>query len=215
MRVTRWRGRLRRKAANAQLAHVEPSVAVRLLVGLGNPGRRYVSTRHSVGFRVVDRLAERHRIPLVEERFEGRFGTGRVGDREVALLEPLTWMNASGRSVAEAVRRLALDPADALVVAYDDVDLPLGRLRLRPSGSSGGHGGLTDVIECLGRQDFARLRFGIGRPESPDVGTTDFVLGRFSADEERVVGPAVERAADALETWLREGVVVAMNRFNA
>jgi PTH1 family peptidyl-tRNA hydrolase len=184
------------------------------VVGLGNPGPRYAGTRHNVGFRVVERLAERHRLRLDQERFLGRFGRGFVGHEQVALLQPQTYMNASGESVLAALEGLGIDSIDRdLVVVYDDVDLPLARLRLRPSGSAGGHNGMRDIIELLGRQDFARLRFGVGRSEG-DSSTTAHVLARFSAAEEAVVGQAVERAAQALETLLAEGVAVAMNRFN-
>jgi PTH1 family peptidyl-tRNA hydrolase len=198
--------------------------AVRLVVGLGNPGRRYRATRHNVGFRVVERLAERHRNALGEARFEGRFGRGRIGGDEVAILEPLGWMNASGAGVAEAVASLPVeDPARDLLVVFDDADLPFGRLRLRPGGSDGGHRGLRDVLAILGRLDVPRLRFGIGRPQQerdtaqprPKRGTVDWVLAPFSAEEERDLPALLDRAAHAIETFLAEGVAAAMNRFNA
>jgi PTH1 family peptidyl-tRNA hydrolase len=194
---------------------------VRLVVGLGNPGRRYRSTRHNAGFRVLERFAERHRIALGEERFGGRFGRGPVGGEDVALLEPLGWMNASGEGVAEAVAALSVeDPARDLLVVLDDADLPFGRLRVRPGGSDGGHRGLRDVLEALSREDVPRLRFGIGRPaQEPGTvqppGTVDWVLAPFSAEEERALPALLDRAAHAIETFLAEGVAAAMNRFNA
>jgi PTH1 family peptidyl-tRNA hydrolase len=188
---------------------------VRLVVGLGNPGRRYRATRHNAGFRVLERFAERHRIALDEERFGGRFGRGPFGGEDVALLEPLGWMNASGEGVAEAVAALRVeDPARDLLVVLDDADLPFGRLRVRPGGSDGGHRGLRDVLDALARQDVPRLRFGIGRPEQ-ERDTVDWVLAPFSDDEERALPALLDRAAHAIETFLAEGVAAAMNRFNA
>jgi PTH1 family peptidyl-tRNA hydrolase len=188
---------------------------VRLVVGLGNPGRRYRATRHNAGFRVVERLAERHHIALAEERFGGRFGRGRIGDDEVGILEPLGWMNASGEGVAEAVAALPVeDPARDLLVVFDDADLPFGRLRVRPGGSDGGHRGLRDVLALLGRYDVPRLRFGIGRPQE-ERGTVDWVLAPFSPEEERTLPALLDRAAHAIETFLAEGAAAAMNRFNA
>jgi PTH1 family peptidyl-tRNA hydrolase len=187
---------------------------VKLVVGLGNPGRRYAATRHNVGFRVVERFAARHAIPLDQERFLGRYGRGRVLGLDVGVLAPETFMNLSGDAVAAALRRLPVeDPARDLVVVLDDVDLPFGRLRIRPSGGAGGHKGLADIIEKLGRRDFARVRFGVGRPSLP-MDTADFVLQRFAPEEEAALGPRVEEAVQALETLLTEGPAEAMNRFN-
>jgi PTH1 family peptidyl-tRNA hydrolase len=188
---------------------------VKLVVGLGNPGPRYASTRHNVGFRVVDRFAVSRGIALDRERFGGRFGRGRLsGGLDVGLLQPLTWMNLSGDAVAEALRGLPVaDPAEDLLVVLDDVDLPFGRLRLRPGGGGGGHRGLDHVIARLGRRDFPRLRFGIGRPETP-IDTRDWVLTRFSPDEERALEPIVATAADAVEAALVDGLPSAMNRYN-
>jgi PTH1 family peptidyl-tRNA hydrolase len=188
---------------------------MKLIVGLGNPGPRYAGTRHNVGFRIVEALAARHRIAVNEDRFEGRFGAGRVGDVEVAILEPQTFMNDSGECVARALRGLGIDdPARDLLVVYDDVDLPLGRLRIRPSGGDGGHQGMRDIVARLDRQDFARLRFGIGRSGS-GAGTTAHVLERFAPEEEELLAERIPAAAAAVEAVLLEGVVAAMNRVNA
>jgi PTH1 family peptidyl-tRNA hydrolase len=187
---------------------------VRLVVGLGNPGPEYAETRHNVGFRVVELVAARHGIALAERRFRGRFGTGRVRGVEVALLEPETWMNLSGRSVIEAVRELPLeDVTRDLLVVYDDLDLPFGRLRIRPAGGAGGHKGLGDIQDRLRRNDFPRLRFGIGRPP-PGDDPVDYVLSPFGPE---AVGLAarLDAAADAVEAIWLEGVEAAMNRFNA
>jgi PTH1 family peptidyl-tRNA hydrolase len=182
------------------------------VVGLGNPGRRYLRTRHNVGFRVVERVGERHRIPLDAQAWGGRLGRGRVRGRPTLLFEPGGFMNLSGEAVAAALAALPeLDPARDLLVVYDDVDLPFGRLRLRAGGSSGGHRGMADVLARLGRDDVARLRFGIGR-SGPDV--VGHVLEGFSADEEAALPRDLDRAAEAVESWLAEGVAAAMNRFN-
>jgi PTH1 family peptidyl-tRNA hydrolase len=190
---------------------------VKLVVGLGNPGRRYERTRHNVGFRVAERLRERWRLPQPDARFEARFARGRVaslGGLDVGVLEPETFMNESGASVAAALRKLPVeDPAHDLLIVLDDADLPFGRLRLRASGSDGGHRGLADTLERLGTRDVPRLRFGIGRPSLP-MDTSDFVLARFAPEEEQALPAHLDRAADAVEAFLTEGAAAAMNRFN-
>jgi PTH1 family peptidyl-tRNA hydrolase len=188
---------------------------VKLVVGLGNPGSEYEATRHNVGFRVVERLAARHAIALApERRLFGRFGAGRIAGHDVAILEPHTWMNRSGKAVLVALEARSLDPAEDLLVVYDDLDLPFGKLRLRPSGGAGGHNGLSDIQKCLGRSDFARLRFGIGRPP-PDVDPVEYVLAPFDAVELPRLPERLDAACDAVEAALAEGVVRAMNRVNA
>jgi peptidyl-tRNA hydrolase, PTH1 family len=187
---------------------------VRLVVGLGNPGPEYADTRHNAGFRIAECLAERHGIVL-RRRFRGRFGSGRIAGVESALLLPQTFMNLSGRSVVEAVRNLPLgELAEDLIVAYDDLDLPFGRLRIRPSGGAGGHRGLADVQDRLRRRDFPRLRFGIGRPP-PGEDPVDYVLAPFDAEQSAALAAALAAAADAVEGILADGVERAMNRFNA
>ncbi len=187
---------------------------MKLIVGLGNPGRRYAGTRHNVGFRIVERFGQRHRIALSSRKFGGRVGRGSVGGIEVGILEPETFMNLSGESVAEALRYLPVgDWRSDLIVVSDDVDLPFGRLRLRPGGGAGGHKGLRDIIEHLGGDGFARLRFGVGRPGGP-VDTAGYVLSGFSEAEEKVLAARLDEAADALEAILFEGLPQAMNRFN-
>jgi PTH1 family peptidyl-tRNA hydrolase len=188
---------------------------VKLIVGLGNPGPRYRGTRHNVGFQVVDCLASRLGIPLEQSRFDGRFGRGRVQGIEVGLLEPQTFMNNSGRAVAAALAGLALQEASTdLLIVYDDADLPLGRLRLRARGGDGGHLGLRDVIASIGTQQLPRLRFGIGRP--PGLGdTVAHVLEEFSSSESDALAQALGRASAAVEVFVAEGIVPAMDRFNA
>lgn len=209
LRPSRQRGPSPRRAATSAAA------SVKLLVGLGNPGRRYQRTRHNVGFRVVEHFASRSGIALDQNRFEGRFGRGRVHGLDVGLLEPQTFMNDSGRSVAAAARMLPIDDlATDLLVIYDDADLPLGRLRLRARGGDGGHRGLRDVIAQLGTRDVPRLRFGIGRPLEL-LDTVTYVLQEFSeAEDERLV-PALGRVAEAIDAFLEQGITAAMDRFNA
>ncbi|MHB0875846.1 MAG: aminoacyl-tRNA hydrolase [Anaerolineae bacterium] len=183
----------------------------RLIVGLGNPGSEYRGTRHNAGFRVVEEFASRRHFRFGPARKQARVAVGHVGDLTVALLEPLTYMNVSGEAIAKALREYNLTPADLLVV-YDDVDLPLGRLRVRTQGSAAGHKGVLSTIERLGTADFARLRVGIGRPDGGDV--KDYVLSPFSRDEEATFAGVLDRAVSAIETFLSEGVDVAMNQFN-
>jgi PTH1 family peptidyl-tRNA hydrolase len=192
---------------------------VKLVVGLGNPGRRYASNRHNIGFRIVERFARRHGIDLSIGKFSGRFGRGCVAGREgesidVGALIPETFMNRSGEVVALALRYLPVDdPSEDVIVVYDDVDLPFGRLRIRPSGSSAGHRGLEGVIRCLGSGGFPRLRFGVDRPADA-METAEYVLQDFSAREEHELETHIDAAVDALDTMLIEGVVPAMNRYN-
>jgi PTH1 family peptidyl-tRNA hydrolase len=185
---------------------------VKLIVGLGNPGSSYAGTRHNVGFWVIDRLAGRHGVPVSARDYRSRVGRGVIDGQRVTLLKPQTYMNLSGEAVGRARRDLRLDPPDVLVV-YDEVDLPPGRIRVRADGGAAGHRGVSSIIEALGGKDFARIRVGIGRPGAAKV-SPDYVTGKPTAEERQVLEEAVERAADAVEVWLREGVHEAMNRFN-
>jgi PTH1 family peptidyl-tRNA hydrolase len=187
---------------------------MKLIVGLGNPGRKYRETRHNVGFAVVEELAGRHSATFESAPSEALLARVRaLGDGGTLLVKPLTMMNASGFAVSEIARyfRIAFD--DILVVA-DDVNLPLGRLRARPGGSAGGHNGFRSIIEQLGSPGFARLRIGIGRGD-PRRDLADYVLGGFDADERPLVAEVVGRAADASELFVAEGIEPVMNRFNA
>ncbi len=185
---------------------------MKLIVGLGNPDRRYRRTRHNVGWDVIDRMARRWGVTVDDEDGWARVGTAKVGRHRILLAKPQTYVNRSGIAVADLLRRHRVKIEDLLVIA-DDLDLPLGRLRLRAGGSHGGHNGLRSVIEALGRDDFPRLRAGIGRPPS-GVDPAEFVLTPFREDEDDAMHTALTRAADAVETVLREGLQAAMNRFN-
>jgi peptidyl-tRNA hydrolase, PTH1 family len=186
---------------------------MKLIVGLGNPGRRYRDTRHNVGFAVVDALADRHAATFESAPTEAVFARLRtLGEAGTLLLKPLTMMNASGFAVSEIARYYRIGVGDILVVA-DDVNLQLGRLRARPGGSAGGHNGFRSIIEQLGTQEFARLRVGVGRGD-PRRDLADYVLGGFDADERPVAADVIGRAADASELFVAEGIGVVMNRFN-
>ena len=188
---------------------------MKLIVGLGNPGKAYAGNRHNVGFQCIDRLSAEHRIPVKERRLRLKplkavFGRGEVGGTPVVLAKPRTFMNLSGRAVAQLVRRFGITPDD-LIVIHDDMDLPLGKLRIRRGGSAGGHKGVASVIDSLGTEDFARVRIGIGRPDGDEV---SYVLGDFTAEEKEVVTQAVGQAAEAVRCILSDGIEAAMNRYN-
>jgi PTH1 family peptidyl-tRNA hydrolase len=184
----------------------------KLIVGLGNPGPRYRDTRHNVGFAVVSTLAERHRL---SGRTVGSaiIGEGEIGGARVVLAQPTTFMNDSGRAVAQLKRKYPnVDLADFLVVV-DDMDLPTGTLRLRGKGSAGGHNGLRSIIGALGTDAFPRLRIGVGRPP-PSIDPIDHVLTRFRPDEREAIDAAIMTAADAVEYWIETDIEETMNRFN-
>ena len=184
---------------------------MKVVVGVGNPGKRYERTRHNLGFQVVDRLAADHAIAVSRRRFDALVGEGPIGSQRVLLVKPQTYVNLTGTSVAPLLRWHRCSTDDLLVVC-DDLNLEQGRLRLRRRGSSGGHNGLESIAECLGTEDFARLRLGIGRPPGGDA--VEHVLGRFSSDEEAAATAAVVAAASAVCLWLDPGVEAAMNACN-
>ena len=187
----------------------------KLVVGLGNPGREYEQTRHNVGFAVLERLAaEQHCSFRKKWRFDAALAEFALADAKVTLVKPQTFMNRSGLAVAAVLHWLKLAPAELLVVV-DDADLPLGEIRLRLAGGSGGHNGLRSIIEALGgAEDFARLRVGIGRSGRPGQDISGHVLGRFAADEMGLADEAVQRAVAAVNCGWREGLASAMNQFN-
>jgi PTH1 family peptidyl-tRNA hydrolase len=195
---------------------VFPSVPC-LIVGLGNPGDKYAGTRHNIGFEVVDRLSKRWAVPVKEERrFQGEYGAGFGPARQkVYLLKPLTYMNRSGQSMRAVLDWLKLEPSQVLVV-YDDMDLPVGRLRLRLSGSAGGHNGMKSAIAHLGTQDFPRLRIGIGAgTRDADKAVVAHVLGNFSKAERSTMDAVVDMALRTLEKTLTDGVEKAMSLYNS
>jgi PTH1 family peptidyl-tRNA hydrolase len=184
-----------------------------LIAGLGNPGPKYAANRHSVGFRCVTQLAEAYGLVFDRAQMKAIVAHGKINERKVILAQPQTYMNASGSSVAPLARfyRVSLD---RLMVVYDDLDLPLGTVRLRPEGGSGGHKGMTSIIQHLGgQQGFSRLRIGIGRPPG-QMDPAAYVLRDFSLEEKPVLDDALARAVESIEIWLSEGIEVAMNRCN-
>lgn len=184
----------------------------KLVVGLGNPGREYLNTRHNVGFWLVDRLSKESGIALTGRHRHAVTGEGVVNGTRVVLAKPRTFMNESGQAISSLLGRYRASPED-LTVVCDDMDLPLGKLRLRARGSSGGHNGMKSIIVATGTQDFARIRIGIGRPPST-VDEVEYVLGTLSPEERKQARDAVERATQAVLCMLVEGIDAAMNRFN-
>jgi PTH1 family peptidyl-tRNA hydrolase len=182
-----------------------------MIAGLGNPGKKYERTRHNVGFMVLDALERTLPGTSRLRRFDAELFERTIGDGRIVLLKPQTFMNASGNAVGAAARWYHV-PLNQLLIVYDDLDLPFGQLRLRPSGSSGGHNGMKSIIDRLGSDQFPRLRLGIGRGQQ--ASTIGYVLSRFNATEERQLHEVIERAAGAVLSWQRDGIDVAMNEYN-
>jgi PTH1 family peptidyl-tRNA hydrolase len=185
-----------------------------LIAGLGNPGAQYAATRHNIGFVLVDRLVARWQVAWrMEKKFSARLARLKRAGQKVILCQPQTFMNESGQAVGALARFYQL-PAERILIVVDDADLPLGQIRLRGEGSSGGHHGLESVERQLGTRAYPRLRLGIGRRADDDREITDYVLGRFSAAERPVVADVVDRAGRQVECWLSQGIMQAMNEFN-
>jgi PTH1 family peptidyl-tRNA hydrolase len=188
-------------------------VALKLVVGLGNPGSKYENTRHNIGFDCLQKLHASMGSVTVQSKFESQIAKGSLGSHDVVLAWPMTYMNCSGRAVAQIARFYKI-PTDFILVVCDDLSLPLGKLRLRKGGSSGGQKGLDDVLKALGTQDVPRLRIGIdATPENRQ--TVDYVLSKFSKKEREVVEESLVLALDAVQCWINDGIEKAMNRFNA
>jgi PTH1 family peptidyl-tRNA hydrolase len=183
---------------------------MKLIVGLGNPGAEYERTRHNVGWQVIDAFAKKFRIAVARHEKSALTGTGRVAGGSVLVAKPLTYMNLSGDAVRLLVNAYAESTTELMVVS-DDIDLPLGKLRIRPNGSSGTHNGMRSIIAELATENFPRLRVGIG---SPETRLRDYVLDEFTAEEQPVVGPAIGGAVDALVLFCRDDLKRAMNEFN-
>lgn len=186
---------------------------MKLIVGLGNPGPEYQSTRHNIGWRVVDAFAGKFRIAFDQHEKNARTGRGRVAGGAVLVAKPLTFMNLSGDAVKGLVNAYEV-ALDDLLVVYDDIDLPLGKLRIRPSGSAGTHNGMRSIVESLGSDAFPRLRVGIRGEKSEEERLRDYVLDEFTPEEEKAVARAVERSVDALLLFVRGDLKRAMNEFN-
>lgn len=185
---------------------------MKLIVGLGNPGRDYVNNRHNVGFKCIDAFAREHGISVKQREARSYTGTGHIDDIKVILAKPRTFMNLSGEAVAALMRRYKLSTEDILVV-YDDLDLPLGKIRIREKGSSGGHKGVQSIIEHIGSQEFLRIRVGIA-PAEKDADAIEHVLSDFTPDEKTVMKDVYPRVAEAIQFILEEGITAAMNKYN-
>jgi peptidyl-tRNA hydrolase, PTH1 family len=187
-------------------------VRMKLIVGLGNPGKQYEKTRHNIGFEVIDELANQLSIPLNQSKFKGLYGVGFHNGEKVILLKPLTYMNLSGESIRAIMDYYDIDLED-LVIIYDDLDLPAGKIRLRQKGSAGGHNGIKSTVAHLGTQEFNRIRIGIDRPRN-GMKVPDYVLGRFHEEEWGLTKEAVQKSAEACKTWLEKPFLQVMNEFN-
>ena len=185
-----------------------------IICGLGNPGRKYDGSRHNVGFDVIDELVDRFRISGPVRFGKAMTGKGTIGGKKVILVKPLTYMNLSGEAVQEIVHYYKVDPADHLIVISDDIDLPLGHLRIRKKGSAGGHNGLKNIILHLGTDEFTRIRIGVGAKPDPDADLAGYVLGHFTGEDKIEIGDACAKAAEAAACILEDGPDRAMNLYN-
>ncbi|MDD5169950.1 MAG: aminoacyl-tRNA hydrolase [Syntrophales bacterium] len=186
---------------------------MKLIVGLGNPGKQYQFTRHNLGFFVIDRLAGDHSIAVTLKGFDAIYGRGRIENEPVLLAKPQTFMNRSGSSVSGFFEYFKIEDYTDVIVVHDDLDLPFGVVRLKADGGHGGHKGLLSTIEHLGRSDFLRVRMGIGRPVEK-TSTEDYVLSRFSDDEMNRLPKVLSNAVEAIDCILSSGIQAAMNRYN-
>ena len=184
-----------------------------IVVGLGNPGDKYENTRHNAGFLVVDELARRGNFSVRKVKHKALTETAVIGGQGVLVMKPTTYMNLSGEAVGDAARFYKI-PADHVLVISDDTDLPVGKLRIRKSGSAGGHNGLKSIIQHLGSDKFPRLKVGVGGKPHPDYDMADWVLGKLQGEDKKVFDEAVKKAADAIECLLKDGADKAMNKFN-
>ncbi|KYH34362.1 peptidyl-tRNA hydrolase [Clostridium tepidiprofundi DSM 19306] len=181
-----------------------------LIVGLGNPGDKYINTRHNVGFDVLDILAYKYNIKIEKEKFKGLFNEIRIKGEKVILLKPLTYMNLSGESVVQFVNYYNI-PLKNVIIIHDDISIDIGKIRIRQKGSSGGQNGVKNIIQNLSSDNFNRIKVGIGSPENDLV---SYVLGKFSDEERKIIDKTIELAASAAENIITNGVVEAMNKFN-
>jgi PTH1 family peptidyl-tRNA hydrolase len=191
---------------------------VKLIVGLGNPGKTYSRNRHNVGFQCLNYFARLHSIHFYHRQCQARVGIGKMSGEKLLLARPGTFMNLSGKSVACLVNKHKIPLSDLLVI-HDDLDLPLRKIRLRQSGSSGGHKGMNSIIAALGGEDFPRIRVGIGRPEGERQSVSEdavvsYVLSDFSSQEEAMIKPVIARVSEAIDCFLTRGIEAAMNKFN-
>ena len=184
-----------------------------VIAGLGNPEKKYFETRHNVGFATIDALSDKYNIELTETKFKAAFGKGRIGNERVILVKPLTYMNLSGEAIRPICDYFKVDSKEELIVISDDVDLDVGKIRVRPKGSAGGHNGLKSIIAQLGHSEFNRVRVGVGkRPKEYDM--VDWVLGHFQGEDAVSIKEGIDKAVNAVEKIIESGVDSAMNDFN-
>ncbi len=184
------------------------------VIGLGNPGREYVNTRHNIGFDVVDMLSKRNNINVNKIKFKSVYGEGFIGGEKVYLVKPQTYMNNSGMCVLDLYNYYKI-PTENIIVIVDDVDIQFGTIRIRGKGSGGTHNGLRSIIYHLQRNDFPRVKVGIGKPLNENADLANFVLGRFSVEDRQVIELALDRACMAVETIIKDDITTAMNIFNS
>lgn len=183
-----------------------------IIIGLGNPGKKYENTRHNAGFDAIDFLSKRHNISVTKIKHKSLIGEGRIGAEKVVLIKPQTYMNLSGEAVLSAVQFYKVD-IENVIVLYDDIDLDIGKLRIRKKGSAGSHNGMKSIIKCLGRQDFPRIRIGVSKPEE-GRDLADFVLSRVPKDKQMDMDSAIEKAADTIDEIINSDIDKAMNIYN-
>lgn len=183
-----------------------------IIVGLGNPGQKYAKTRHNAGFEVIDRLADEYGISVTKIKHKALIGEGRVGTEKVVLVKPTTYMNLSGESVVSLYQFYKPD-LDKLIVIYDDIDLDVGKLRIRKKGSPGTHNGMRSITQCLGTKEFPRFRVGVGKPDK-GRDLADFVLSRVPKEQDEAMNEGFEKTAKAIDSMIREGIDMAMNKYN-
>lgn len=184
-----------------------------IIAGLGNPGKQYENTRHNIGYQVIEALADKHGIRVLESKFKGLIGKGMIGSEKVILVKPLTYMNLSGECIGEAVNYFKIDETAELIVVADDISLDVGHIRMRKKGSAGGHNGLKNIIAHLGHEEFIRIKMGVGnKPSGYDL--ADYVLGHFSKEETQILEESKKNAVLAIETILTDGIDKAMNLYN-
>lgn len=183
-----------------------------LIAGLGNPGRKYLITRHNVGFMAAEKVSDRCGIPIDQKKFITNFGRGGCAEARIVIAKPQAYMNRSGPPIRQLAEYFGI-PAEYVLVIHDDIDINKGQIKIKAKGGHGGHNGVKSIMEAFGSGNFPRLRIGIGRPEPPrDV--TDYVLGRFTAEEKKIFAPVMQDAEDAVLTMINRGLAEAMNRFN-
>ncbi len=183
-----------------------------IIVGLGNPGKQYENTRHNVGFNVIDMLAKEYDISVTKMKHKALIGEGRIGTNKVVLVKPVTYMNLSGESLVEIYNFYKVETSNIIVI-YDDIDLEVGKIRIRKKGSGGTHNGMRSIVKCLGTTDFPRVRVGVSKPE-PGRDLASFVLSRFSKDEEANLQEGLEKSMKSIDCIVREDIDLSMNKFN-